>query len=396
MQDRLLRQRITEARQSILLLGPRQVGKSTLIKSLKPSLYVNLADEARYLAYSKNPSRLRQQVEALASPGLIAIDEVQRVPALLNTVQVLIDDHRPKHKYILTGSSARKLRRGGANLLPGRLIVEYMDPLLYSEVIEANSRRQIFDLDRALQVGMLPGIFLDHQSGTDLLESYVEIYLREEVLTEGLARNIGGFARLLDIVAVVSGQWLNYSKLSSDIEVPKETVRRYISLLEDTLVLARLGSFKPRRLATRRVSQRDRILLFDVGVRNAILGLHRSKLPLTEIGSVFEQWFILQVLWINRAMRRDWKISSFLNDKGLEVDLVVETDKEIIAVEVKSGRNIRKESLRGFNALREVVGRYKPVREIIAYQGGDVLKVSPTCVAKPYLEFLGELAVLMP
>ena len=290
MRDRWLKDRISRSNKHILLLGPRQVGKSTLCRELSPSRIVDLADEQVYISHAKDAGLLKRELNAAESSGLIVIDEIQRLPSLLNTVQSVIDDPSNSFRFILTGSSARKLKRGGANLLPGRVILEYMDPFTYSEV------KDTFTIDRAMQVGMLPGIYLDTEDSIATLDSYVEIYLREEIRAEALVRNLGDYARFLDMAAVLSGQWLNYSKISSEAEIPKETVRRYTSLLEDTLLIFRLPPFTPRRKITRRITQRDKFLFFDIGVRNAILGIHRRPITLEQKGSVFEQWLTLQIL----------------------------------------------------------------------------------------------------
>lgn len=159
-----------------MLLGPRQVGKSTLCRSLNPTLSINLADEELFFAYAKEPGRLKRELAVLEPNALVLIDEVQRVPALLNTVQLILDEGATPPRFLLTGSSARKLKRGNANLLPGRILLEHLDPLSYLEMGES------FDLKTALQVGTLPGIYLEHRRGAldamAVLESYVAVYLR--------------------------------------------------------------------------------------------------------------------------------------------------------------------------------------------------------------------------
>ncbi len=185
---RSLFRRLKEGDKNILLFGPRQVGKSTLCRSLKPDLTVNLADEASYLSYSKDASRIKREVAALTRPSSIFIDEVQRVPALLNTIQSILDDSK-RHRFILTGSSARKLKRGGANLLPGRVLLEHLDAL---SIKELGGR---FDLEKALRVGTLPGIYLDDKDGPAILETYASTYLREEIQAEALSKNLGAYAR---------------------------------------------------------------------------------------------------------------------------------------------------------------------------------------------------------
>lgn len=359
MPDGLIQRRIARSKKSILLLGPRQVGKSTLAQPLRPLRSVSLADESIALRYAKDPSDLRGELETAAGGGLVLLDEVQRVPALLNTVQTILDASGSRFRFLLTGSSARKLKRGGANLLPGRVILEHLDPLSALELDQVH-------LPRALQVGMLPGIYLGDEEATAVLETYVEVYLREEIRAEALTKNVGGYARFLDTIAMLSGRWLNYTKISSDTEIPKETVRRFVTILEDTLLLFRLPSFQPRSGTTRRVAQRERILLFDVGVRNALLSLHRRAVPPNAIGELFEQWIILQVIYLNRALRKGWRLSSYRTEGGADVDLVVETTRRVIGIEIKASRNVATTDLRGLRSLEEFAGRKPPLTKVLA------------------------------
>lgn len=386
MRDRLVAQRLAAARSSILLLGPRQVGKSTLCRALDPTLYVDLADEREFLSFAKDPGLLRRQVETLSLPALVVIDEVQRVPALLNTVQSMIDRARGRLRFVLTGSSARRLRRGGANLLPGRIVLERLHPLCALEVSAG------VDLDRALRLGMLPGIYWGDEEATELLGTYAEVYLREEIQAEGAARDIGSYARFLDVMAVASGQWLNYSKLSSDTEIPKETIRRFIQLLEDTLVAVRIPAFVPRVRTSRRVSHRERVLLFDVGVRNALLGIHRRGASPDQLGSLFEQWVILQLVYLNDEQRKGWKLSSYRTEGGAEVDLVIDTGDELIAVEIKSGRGASRADTRGFSSLAEVLPRGRRLRRVILYRGDRRQRFDDGTEVWPVLEGLAALA----
>jgi len=375
--DRLIRGRLEKRRKSVLLLGARQVGKSTLTRSFSPDLIVNLADEDIYLGYAKDPARLRREIGALRKPSLVVLDEVQRVPSLLNTVQALMDEGT-RHRFILTGSSARKLKRGGANLLPGRILLEHLDPLTIWELGDA------FDLDRALQVGTLPGIYLDRESGVDILESYATVYLREEVRAESIVRDVGTYARFLDAAALGSGDWVNYSKLSSDAEIAKETIRRFYQILEDTLLAFRIPPFEVRH-PSRRVSQRERVLLFDIGVRNALLGLHRHS-PLTEKGRLFEHWIILQCLYLARARRLPWRFSAYRTDAGAEVDLVIDTGKQFVALECKLGRNVAPSQLGGLRSFMSVA--HKPVRSIVVYQGERAQRFDGGVEAIPWRKFL--------
>ncbi|MBI2889724.1 MAG: ATP-binding protein [Nitrospirae bacterium] len=385
MIDRLIRPRLASSRRSTLILGPRQTGKSTLCRSLRPDLLLDLADEGEYLRYAKDPAALRRLVEGAPRARLVCVDEIQRVPSLLNVVQSIVD-RQGGPRFLLTGSSARKLRRGQANLLPGRIILEHLDALSALEIGPE------FRLDRALQVGTLPGVYLDEREGVDVLGSYAEVYLREEIRAEALTRQIGGYARFLDTAALTSGEWINYSKLASDAEIPKETIRRFFGILEDTLLIFRLPPFHPRLRKSRRLPQRDRFVFFDLGVRNALLGLHRESPGPDRFGPAFEQWMISQVACLNRALRKEWALSSYRTEGGAEVDLVIETEREIIGIEIKSGRTVRPPDLRGLASLAEAVGRYKPVARLVAYRGADTQVFDPSVQVLPYLSLFRELA----
>ena len=385
MRDRLVASRVASGRTSVLLLGPRQVGKSTLCRALDPSLYVDLADQREFLSYAKDPGKLRREVEALPPPALVVIDEIQRVPSLLNTVQSLLDRARGRLRFVLTGSSARKLRRGGANLLPGRVILERLDPLSTLEIGDA------LDFERALRLGMLPGIYWADDEAAEILATYVEVYLREEIQAEGAARDLGSYARFLDVMALASGQWLNYAKLSSDTEIPKETIRRFVQVLEDTLLAFRIPAFVPRIRSSRRVLQRERVLLFDVGVRNALLGIHRHPLSPDQIGPLFEQWVILQVVYLNHALRKGWRFSSYRSEGGAEVDLIIEAGRELIAVEVKAGRTVSLSDTRGLVSLGDLVGTKGRLRKWIVFRGERRQRFDNGVEAWPVLEALEAL-----
>ena len=408
MYARFLTHRLTSTSSSILLLGPRQVGKSTLIRSLEPAFTVDLADESLFLQLSKDIGLFKR---TLAAAGLenghstVFVDEVQRLPGILNTVQHLIDTRGIR--FLLTGSSARKLRRDGVNLLPGRLILENLTPLMQAELGDD------FDLERALQLGMLPGIWADRGEAVDRLGTYAEVYLREEIRVESLARNIGDFARFLDIAALSSGAWLNYSKLASDTEVPKETIRRFFALLVDTLVVYRLENFRPKIKLSRRVPQRTRFFFFDIGVRNAILKTHRHPVVPELRGSIFEQWLILQILYL-RAINRDIiEVSAFIDEVkkrpapapdglpriflwGNEIDdtafvSLVEECGALWAIEIKSGSKVDPRGAKGLAVFKDIYGKYKPARLIIAYAGESRQCLENGVEVLPYRELLGEL-----
>ncbi len=374
----MIRSRLATSKKSVLLLGARQVGKSTLARALGPDLVINLADEEQFLTFAKDPGRLGREVRAIERRSLVVVDEVQRVPALLNMVQALMDEGSA-HRFLLTGSSARKLKRGGVNLLPGRVLVEHLDPLSIWELGE------LFDLDRVMQVGSLPGVYLDPEAGHDLLESYAASYLREEIRAESIIRDVGTYARFLDVAAASSGNWINYSKLSSDTEIAKETVRRFFQILEDTLIAFRIPAFAPRD-SVRRVSQRDRFIFFDLGVRNALLGLHRHRPSPTEQGALFEHWLILQCLYFIRARHLPWRAYSYRTDAGAEVDLVLDTGEALVGIECKWGRTVTTSDLRGLRSFAEIA--HKPVSLFVVFRGARPQRFERGVEAIPFEEFL--------
>ncbi|MCG3205682.1 MAG: hypothetical protein KCHDKBKB_02404 [Elusimicrobia bacterium] len=378
MISRILSQRLKSSKKSVLLLGPRQVGKSTVCRALNPKRIINLADESIFLSYSKDAAKLLRELRADREPGLIVIDEIQRVPALLNSVQAFLDEGGLS-RFILTGSSARKLKRGGANLLPGRIILEHLDPLNIWELKEE------FELEKILLQGSLPGIYTDPTEGLQVLNTYAQVYIREEIQAESLTKNIGAYARFLDAAAEASGDWLNYSKFSSDAELSKTSVRRFFDILTETLIAFRLPAFEPRQ-SHRRISQRDRYIFFDIGVRNAILGLAGQILPNIEKGKLFEQWFILQCFSYAHSFGNQWKFSSFRTDTGLEVDLIIDTGPHLIAAECKYSRNVSETDLRGLRAFSELA--HKPVKKYLICLADQPQKFPKDEVAINYKDFL--------
>jgi predicted AAA+ superfamily ATPase len=382
MFDRMVFERIHSSPKSILLLGPRQVGKSTLIRALKPSFLANLMDETLYLAYMKDPGRLKRELAAIKPPALIVIDEIQRVPALLNMIQFLLDEGS-KLRFVLSGSSARKLKRGHANLLPGRILIEHLDPLTFWELGAK------FDFEKSLRLGSLPGIYLeDEGTAADTLSSYGQIYLKEEVRAEALTRNLGAYARFLDVAAETSGQWINYTKLANDSEIPKETLRRFYSLLEDTLLVHRVGSYRPNgpKVSNRRVSQRERFVFFDLGVRNSLLGIHKGRLSPMEMGHLFEQWIFLQITAFIHAKKKDWRVSSFRTDTGAEVDWILETRDKVHAIECKWSRQVSQSDLNGLRIFEKF--STKPVTKWVVYTGTSIQKFSSFESVLPFKDFL--------
>ncbi|MCU7837352.1 MAG: AAA family ATPase [gamma proteobacterium symbiont of Taylorina sp.] len=372
---------VSQSPKSVLLLGPRQVGKSTLCQKINPDISINLVDEETFRQHLKGPGLIKRIVASFGTAtAVVLIDEIQRIPSMLNTVQSLIDNNK-KLKFLLTGSSARKLKRGQANLLPGRVLLEYMPPLLYWEI------RDKFDLNKAITIGTLPEIYLQDY-GVDILASYVAGYLREEIQAEALTKDLGAYSRFIDLAAELSGQYMNYSKVASDSEINKESIRRYMEILSDTLLVEFLPSYNKVDKG-RRARQKEKFIFFDLGVRNSLLGRHiNPNFSREELGKLFEQWFILQIIYYNRLYKKNWKLSSYRDAMGVEVDLIIESARGYSAIEIKSSDRVKDNMFKGLQKFESISGI--SFNKYVIYQGEYEQKFDHLGLAIPYKKFLDE------
>lgn len=352
--DRYLSEIICKSKKSILLIGPRQTGKSTILKQLTPDIVINLADEETYFQYLKNPALIK---EVTFSKHQILIDEIQRIPSLLNTIQVLIDENKDK-KFLLTGSSARKLRRGQSNLLPGRIHYYELGPLHFLELADK------FDLTKSLVRGQLPGIYLDPEdSWQKTLRTYVAVYLREEVQAEALTRDIQGFSRFFDVTLSKSGQLIDYTKFSSEAMIDRVTAKRYFDILVNTLILDFIEPFTKSK--KRRLIQHPKFYCFDVGVLNACLG-GWSTGP-DRIGNLFEHFILQQIRSLQKSLDLDLRITTYRTENNAEVDFIIEKGSTLFAIEVKASKNIGVHDLRGLKSFSDFYK--KPHHAFIFYLG---------------------------
>lgn len=350
---------LTSYNNSLFLFGPRQTGKTWLIKNtLKPDLYINLLNHEEFLRYSKSPSLLSKEVKAVRNAGRIqiVIDEIQRCPDLLNEVQLVIDEH-PDVQFILTGSSARKLKRAGVNLLGGRAITLHLHPFTADELGER------FSLAEALRFGGLPKISLSESPAekSRLLKSYVETYLKEEIQQEALVRNVPAFAKFLDLASFENGNIINYKNISREVGVQAKTVKEYFQILEDTLVGFFLYPYtKSHR---EKIISHPKFYLFDNGVVRAIKNelsgdLVEGTFP---YGSVFEHFVILEIKRALDYKERESKLSFFRTSDGAEVDIVLEIGGDVLAIEIKSSRSPSLSDVRG---LRSFISDHKYKRAV--------------------------------
>jgi len=383
MLTRVLGLTLRDSKKSFLLLGPRQTGKSTLVSSLNPDLLINLAHEPTYLEFARNPRELEERLNALPATGklqTIFIDEVQRLPSLLNTVQALLDSAPQRYKFFLTGSSARKLRRGQANLLPGRIFTYHLGPVVSREMDYS------LDTNQALAHGTLPGILCESDLKTKekTLTSYAATYLKEEVQAEALTRNLEGFARFLSICAEYAGRFLDLSKLAADSQIARQTAVRYFEVLEDCLIVHRLAPFA--KGARRRLVQHPRFYFFDPGVLNGLLG--NFHLSADRIGNLFEHLICSQILSSAAALDQTVNLYAYRTEHGAEVDFIVNMNQETIAIETKASRNIGPSDLRGFDSFADYYG--KPHRAVVFYLGSERRKIGPVDIF-PWQEGMREV-----
>jgi len=317
---------------SVLLLGARQTGKTTLINRFKHDLSISFVQPDVRQRYEKSPHLLKGEVESLISKGskkrpLVILDEVQKVPVILDVVQDLID--RGKASFILTGSSARKLRRGAqVNLIPGRIVAFRMDPFSLQEVPAK-------DLNERLFYGSLPGILAvgEDQDRESDLESYVTTYLEEEIRAEAVVRNLGDFARFLELAASESGGIVNLRKLSQEIGVSHTTIAAYYQILEDCLIAQRIEPLTQSK-TRKKLTKSDRYLFFDLGVRR-LAAREGTRLPRSNMGILFEQFIGLELLRSVHTNGRGAKIKFWRDPDGPEVDWVIDNDGFYTPLEVK-------------------------------------------------------------
>ena len=323
-------------RRSCFLFGPRQTGKSTLIRrQLDAHPIYSLLDQTLFVRLSRNPALIREALTG--DTTIVVIDEIQKMPGLLNEVQLMIEEYGVR--FLLTGSSARGLRRKGVNLLGGRARSRTLHPFVRVELGER------FDLDRALEHGLLPPIFLSDSPAEDLA-AYAGDYLKEEVAAEAIVRNIGAFSRFLETAAHAHGEMINFSNMADDAQVPASTVREYYQILKDTFIAHEVPALTESR--KRKAVSTSKYYLFDVGLARHLQGRRGLAPGTAEYGSAFESFVFQEIKAFCDYHRLDtpryWRSKS-----KFEVDFVFEG----LAVEVKAKKNVGARDLRGLRALRE-------------------------------------------
>jgi len=347
---------------SFFLLGPRGTGKSTWTQAaFQGALRIDLLSPEAFRRYSAKPERLREAVEGDPGAKAVIVDEVQKVPALLPVIHALIEEKK-KTIFILTGSSSRKLKRTGADLLAGRAVMRTLHPFMAAELSSG------FDLDRALRCGLLPLVW-GAEDPEDTLRSYAALYVREEVRMEGLVRNVGNFSRFLEAVSFSHASLLNLSNVARECEVERKVVESYVHILEDLLLAFRLDVFKKR--AQRAMVAHPKFYFVDAGVYRSL----RPQGPLDrrqDIDGHSLEGLVAQHLraWNAYGGQRH-QLSFWRTRSGVEVDFVVYGPRGFWAVEVKNADRVRDEDLRGLSAFRE---DYPEAEALFLYRGRERLK----------------------
>ncbi|HXT00326.1 MAG TPA: DUF4143 domain-containing protein [Elusimicrobiota bacterium] len=346
---------------SFFLFGPRGTGKSTLLKEKFPhGLFVDLLDPDSYRTYVSHPEQLRALVEGNPKISQFVIDEIQKIPALLDVIHQLIEgkSRRPV-QFILTGSSSRRLRRTGVNLLAGRVLFKTLHPFLAAEL------GSHFNLEQSLRLGLLP-LVLAAKEPEETLKSYVSLYLREEVQAEGLVRNIGSFARFLEAMSFSHASLLNTSEVARECQAGRKAVEGFVEILEDLLLGFRLKVFT--RKAKRHLVQHPKFYYMDAGIFRSL----RPRGPLDapeEISGASLEGLVAQQLraWIAYG-QKDRELSFWRTKSGVEVDFIVYGQDTFLAIEVKSSRRVHSKDVRPLKAFLE---DYPQAKACLLYGGKD-------------------------
>ncbi|TVQ20062.1 MAG: ATP-binding protein [Spirochaetaceae bacterium] len=332
------------AERSLFLFGPRQTGKSSYIREELVGVVAlswNLLDRGLYLQVLADPTLLRKEVEARSLRDcVVCIDEIQKVPELLDEIHLLIEERGIR--FLLSGSSARRLKAAGTNLLGGRARTRNFHPFVWPELRELD-----FSLDRVMERGLIPPHWLSGSPDEDLA-AYVDTYLKEEIAAEGLARNLPAFARFLQTAAATNARMLNYSNVAGDAQVPRQTVKDWFGILIDTLLGYELPAWK--RSTKRKSIETAKFYFFDLGVVRALRRLPPPVPGSSEYGDFFEHFIFMELrAWIDYRRPRTL-LSYWRSTANHEVDFILDDE---VAIEVKAANRAQGKHLAGLRALRE-------------------------------------------
>ena len=365
---------------SFFLFGPRATGKSTWLKQVQAdALRIDLLSNEQYFRLSRSPSAFSEIVLAEPKRRWIVVDEVQRIPALLNEVQRLMEDHG--YRFALTGSSARKLKRGQANLLAGRASLKQFFPLVWPEF------KHLFrNWDEILSFGTLPQVLTEKEARLEILEAYAGTYLREEIKEEALTRNVDAFSRFLDIASLANGQVTNLSSISRDAAVARATVGVYFDILSDTLIGNLLPAWTPRA----RVKEvgHPKFYFFDCGVTRAIQGRLRDRISDDERGHLLETYVFQELRAFISYSNEGGDLAFWRTANQVEVDFIWRRGKKQVAIEVKASTRWRPEWDMGMETL--AASKHPSQSSYGVYLGKEKLR-RPWGTVLPLADFLDAL-----
>jgi len=367
---------------SVLLLGARQTGKTTTVKQIEHDRYYYLNEPELRLRFEKQPELFRGEIsflrESIGRSPRVILDEVQKVPLLMDIVQNMIDNKEAQ--FILTGSSARKID----NLLPGRVVVLTMQPLSLLELNEMS-----LDLDDLLLFGSLPGVFvLDNADDKDVdLKSYVLTYLEEEIRREAVVRDLGYFARFLELSCSRSGEIMNLSKFSQSVGVAHTTISAYFAILEECRIATRVEPIM-KSTHRRKLIKSPRFVIFDLGIRR-VAANEGLRLPLETMGKLFEQWVGLELLRARHFGSVNFQVKFWKDPVGPEVDWVVVKDDEWIPIEVKwTSKPVKSD----YKHLKTFINEYPQAkRGFVICQTPVAMKVEDNITVLPWRQVLSVL-----
>jgi len=367
--------------QSFFLFGPRGTGKTTWLKKhFTNALYIDLLDPENYRHFLAKPERLKEIIAGNPHQSPIILDEIQKVPSLLDVIHQLSEENN-QLQFILTGSSARKLKNTGVNLLAGRALLKTMHPFMAAEL------GKDFNMNSALEYGLLP-IVLNNSDPKEVLKTYITLYLREEVQSEGLVRNIGNFSRFLESISFSHGSILNTSEVARDCQVGRKTVEGYLSILEDLLLSYRLPAFTKR--ASRHLSQHPKFYYFDCGVFRSIRPKGPLDIPEEINGAALEGLIGQHLMCWNAYTGNDHEIFFWRTKSGNEVDFIIYGKDLFYAIEVKNSASIRSKDLKSLITFHQ---DYPESTPLLLYRGKERIKIN-NILCIPCEEFLKKISPL--
>lgn len=391
MYTRILNLSSTLKRKSVFVFGPRQTGKSTFLKSTYPNaFFINLLNAADYRELLNYPEKLKERIllfikENKNEQQLVIIDEIQKIPDLLDVVHDLIESHK-NLRFILTGSSPRKLKRVGANMLGGRASLVHFYPITTFELsTDLKNKRTWKDF---LSIGSLPSI-LNSTNPLDDLEDYITTYLKEEIEEEGLSRSLGGFSRFLNFSALRISEQLNFTSLASDAQLSPIVVKEYFNILNDTLIGYLVEAFGHTK--KRKPMMTSKFYYFDLGIANALIKRKSVSEHSTEWGILFENFIHNEILAYLSYSSSDKVIQFWRSTSKLEVDLIVWDNhnlKDLVAIEIKSTNNPVKKHCTGLVAFSD---DFPKAKKIIVCQCHTPLQLADDITAYPVAIFLEKL-----